>query len=317
MVPESAHQDTIGTLARTLRDAVYALDGIYGVDSRDNYTSAQTGNTPAGGYAQYLTDKSALKGAKFGIPWQSFWRYAGSEEQAKLTALIELIQDAGATVINGTELPNHETIVSPDGWNWDYGTVRGYANESEYTVVKVDFYNNIKSYLSELSNTDMTSLEDIVQYNIDNAGSEGGVPGAHPAFASGQDGFLASMATKGVMDETYYQALGFCQKSTREDGIDAALLNAGNKLDALLIPPSVAQAPQIAAQAGYPIITLPVGVSTADGMGYSLGLLGTAWSEATLIKYASAIEDMKQTTRFKRTLPTWKNFKSKIIPVPF
>ena len=62
----------------------------------------------------------------------------------------------------------------------DYGTTRGYPNESEYTVVKVrsplagtrtaltlgqvDFYNNIKTYLSELANTDMKSLEDLVQY---------------------------------------------------------------------------------------------------------------------------------------------------------
>lgn len=46
----------------------------------------------------------------------------------------------------------------------DYGTTRGFANESEYTVVKVDFYNDIKRYLSELSNTQIRSLEDIVKY---------------------------------------------------------------------------------------------------------------------------------------------------------
>lgn len=220
-------------------------------------------------------------------------------------------------MINGTELPNRDTIVSPDGWNWDYGSVRGFANESEYTVVKVDFYNDIKAYLAELDNTDMRSLEDIVQYNNDNAGSEGGIPGVHPAFASGQDGFLASMETKGVMDETYYQALAFCQKSTREDGIDAALYNNGDKLDALFIPPDVAQAPQIAAQAGYPIITLPVSTNEETGMGYGLGLLGTAWSEAVLVKYASAIEDLKKDTQYVRTLPKWIDYKVRNIPVPW
>lgn len=35
------------------------------------------------------------------------------------------------------------------------------------------------------------------RYNIDNDGSEGGNPGVHPAFASGQDGFEASLETKG------------------------------------------------------------------------------------------------------------------------
>jgi hypothetical protein len=46
----------------------------------------------------------------------------------------------------------------------DYGTTRGFPNESEYTYVKVDFYNNIKSYLADLNNTDIRSLEDIVQW---------------------------------------------------------------------------------------------------------------------------------------------------------
>lgn len=46
----------------------------------------------------------------------------------------------------------------------DYGATRGFANESEFTVVKVDFYNDIKKYLAELDNTDIRSLEDIVKY---------------------------------------------------------------------------------------------------------------------------------------------------------
>ena len=52
------------------------------------------------------------------------------------------------------------------------------------------------------------------------------------------------------MDKTYYQALAFCQKSTREDGIDAALNYNGTKISALLVPPEVGQTYQIAAQAG-------------------------------------------------------------------
>lgn len=113
----------------------------------------------------------------------------------------------------------------------DYGATRGFTNESEFTVVKVDFYNDIKKYLAELDNTDIRSLEDIVKcvkcllkhtktaifpslarvladipsffflcfsrYNNDNEGTEGGTTSIHPAFASGQDLFLASLETKG------------------------------------------------------------------------------------------------------------------------
>lgn len=203
----------------------------------------------------------------------------------------------------------------------DLGSTRGFPNESEYTVVKVDFYNNIKSYLSEVGNTKIKSLEDIMKYNIDNVGSEGGNPGIQPAFGSGQDGFDASLATKGIRDATYYQALAFCQKATREDGIDAALKSVnGTKITALLAPPDFGPTYQIAAQAGYPVVTVPAGVNAASGMPFGLSLMGTAWSEATLIKYASAIEDLQLTTRsnkYKRTQPTWLNYLQRNIPVPF
>jgi amidase len=319
VVPESIHQDTVGTFGKTLRDAAYAFDAIYGTDERDNYTLAQEGKTPYGGYMQFLTDKSALRNATFGLPWNSFWVHADQEQQSQLVSITALLEEAGATVLNNTELPNYETIVSPDGWNWDYGTTRGFANESEYTVVKVDFYNNIKAYLSELNNTQIRSLEDIVAYNYANDGTEGGNPWplGIPAFYSGQDGFLASLESEGVTDETYYQALSFVQRSTREEGIDAALANNGRPLDALLVPPDVGQTYQIAAQAGYPMITLPAGVHSESGMPFGLALMGTAWSEASLLKWASAIEDVQLSTEgaLRRTLPKWYGYLERTIPV--
>lgn len=83
-------------------------------------------------------------------------------QQSHLLDFISLVQSAGATIINNTELPYHSKIVPPYGWDWNYGSIRGYPNESEYTVVKVDFYNDIAKYLAELNNTDIRSLKDIV-----------------------------------------------------------------------------------------------------------------------------------------------------------
>lgn len=298
-----------------MKDATYCLDGIYGIDTRDNFTLIQ--QTPSGGFNQFIKDRTALGRARFGIPWLSFWQLADSDQISQLLKLLDLIEAAGATVVNGTELPTWQTIVSPDGWDWDYGTTRGYPNESEYTYVKVDFYNDIARYLAELNNTAIRSLQDIVDYNIQNTGSEGGLPLSHPAFKTGQDRFLASLATGGVMNETYWQALDFCHRSTREDGIDAALANNGYPVDALLVPPGVAQTYQIAAQAGYPMITLPAGVHSDTGMPFGLALMGTAWSESVLVKYASAIEDLQlgSGTKLKRTSPKWYSYLEKNVPV--
>lgn len=264
-----------------------------------------------------MASKEALKGAVFGLPWASFWALGDPDLIAQLMELVELIKAAGATVINGTELPHREKIVAPDGWNWDYGSVRGYPNESEYTYIKVDFYNNLRDYLADVSNTNVKSVEDLVQYNVDNYGSEGGYPSIHPAFGSGQDGLLASLASKGIMNETYFQALRFCHRTTREEGIDAALKRGNRTLDGLLVPPSVAQSIQIAAQAGYPVVTVPAGTDSVSGMPYGLAIMNTAFSEPTLVRYASAIEDLQKSsgTKWQRTLPEWRGYLERNLPV--
>lgn len=119
------------------------------------------------------------------------------------------------------------------------------------------------------------------------------------------------------MDETYFQALSFVQQNTREDGIDAALANNGKPVDALLVPPDVGQTYQLAAQAGYPVITIPAGVHSTTGMPFGLALMGTAWDEGTLLKWASAIEDLQLSTEGlpRRTLPNWYGYMERNIPV--
>ncbi|KAK8143330.1 hypothetical protein G3M48_007386 [Beauveria asiatica] len=322
VIPETEHQDSVGTFGRTVRDAVYAFDAIHGPDPRDNYTLADgIKKAPEKGYASLLAKKSALKCARFGLPWMSYWRFADDEQLAALTQLLDMMRDAGATIINGTEITDYETIVSPNGWDWDWGnTSRGRANESELTYVKVDFYNNMNAYLKELTNTNMRTLDDIIQYNFDNDGAEGGRPWplGHPAWYSGQDVFLASQQTRGVQDATYFEALEYCQSTARR-GIDDALAHNGTRLNGLLVPPAVGQSYQQAAQAGYPAVTIPVGVSSESGMPFGMAILQTAWREDELVKWASAIEDLQLTngTTLKRTRPTWRGYLERNVPVPF
>lgn len=65
------------------------------------------------------------------------------------------------------------------------------------------------------------------------------------------------------------------------------------------------------------MITLPAGVNAESHMPYGLALMNTAWSEATLIKYASAIEDLQFSsgTIYKRSLPQWYGYLERNIPV--
>ena len=63
---------------------------------------------------------------------------------------------------------------------------RGDPSKSEFTVVKVDAYNGINDHLAQLSDTSVKTVEDIVEFNDRNLGTEGANPGDVPAFPSGQ-----------------------------------------------------------------------------------------------------------------------------------
>lgn len=62
----------------------------------------------------------------------------------------------------------------------------GKPNQSEFTVVKVEAYNAINAYLSELSITPTKTLEDVVSCNNSNKGIEGSNHGDTAAFPIGQ-----------------------------------------------------------------------------------------------------------------------------------
>lgn len=71
------------------------------------------------------------------------------------------------------------------GWA-DESRKRGEPSKSEFTVVKVDAYNGINTYLSGLSASPVKTIEDVLTFNESNTGTEGAQPGDLPAFASGQ-----------------------------------------------------------------------------------------------------------------------------------
>ncbi|XP_044723847.1 amidase domain-containing protein [Hirsutella rhossiliensis] len=313
VIPESEHQDSVGTFGRTVRDAVLALVAIYGSDKLDPYTELQsTLHIPEKSFEKLLSTKEILKEAKFGIPWQSFWRLTDPETRDVLLIVINLLKTCGAEIYNMTEIKAHESIISPEGWDWDFNGTSDKG--SEYSVVKVDFYNNINQYLDRLLYSPMRSLRDIVEYNRRYSGSEGGFPNAHPAFPSGQDGLEAALATGGIQDAAYNDALNFRQGSAR-DGIDAALQHEGKQLNGLLVPLEPGQSYKIAAQAGSPMITLPAGVHKESGMGIGLGIMQAAWKDDELVRWGSAIEDMMSCTQRRRTLPTWRGAQERNLPM--
>ncbi|KAL8719089.1 MAG: hypothetical protein Q9181_008108, partial [Wetmoreana brouardii] len=314
VVPISYTMDTVGSFGRTVADAVGGLNVIVGQDDRDALTFTSECDKEED-YSRYIKSRKVLQGAKFGLPRKRCWDLVDEDQKTVALKLFNAITDAGATIVD-TNFPCAEDRIPSDGeWDWEYGE----PNRSEFTVVKVEAYNAINKYLSELSNTPIQTLDDLISYNDRNGGTEGANQGDTPGFASGQDDLREIVATRGEKNKTYHEALKYIQDTSRKQGIDAALRSVTSdnetiELDALLICDRKGAGQMLAAQAGYPIISIPIGID-AIGLPVGLSIQQRAWKEAALIKWASAIEDLVHHIDGWRPTPEYKESMSKNIPI--
>jgi amidase len=286
IIPIAHTQDTAGPMTRTVADAAAMLNAIAGTDPQDSMT-AEADKRRAKDYTKFL-DAKGLKGARLGVV--TFPPQRNTEAwKAYYQPFLDKLREAGATLVE-VKFP-------------DFGQGAGADRTS---VLQYEFKADLNKYLAARGGAYKT-LEDLIKYNDEHKDTE------MPKF--GQELFVQSQAKKDLSDQAYVDALAKIKKQTREDGIDALI--AANKLDALAGPTS-GQAWSIAAVAGYPSITVPIGLREVPAAAASGNLpaapatiqpagmffFGTAWSEPTLIKYAYAFEQMTKARVTPQFLPT-------------
>lgn len=283
IIPIAHSQDTAGPMARTVADAAALLTAITGVDPRDHATIPSSGRGAAD-YASFL-DQAGLKGARIGIGRKFFGKDARVDRI--MEGVITAMRDAGAIMVDDCEL-------SP---GQEYG-------DSEFEVLLYEFKADLNAFLATVDPAlGIRTMEDVIRFNDANKAK------SMPFF--GQEIFLQSVKKGGLDSKEYKDALAKNLKASREDGIDKAL--AKDRLDAILAPTggpawlidlvngdsfSGVSSSQPPAVAGYPAITVPAGF--ISGLPVGMTLMGPAWSEGALIKYAYAFE---QATRH-RLAPT-------------
>jgi amidase len=282
VIPIAHSQDTIGPFGRTVADAVAVLGAITGVDPSDEATQASAGKFYSD-YTQFL-DPNGLRGARIGIPRQVYFGYSAKTDVIA-NAAIESMRQLGAEIIDPADIPTAQQISS---------------TEAELTVLLFEFKADLNKYLSELTNTRIRTLEDIIEFNNKHAEEE--------LHYFGQELLLKAQATTSLDDPTYLAALAETHRLSRQEGIDAVMDKY--QLDALVMPTRNPAWPidlingdphggggssQPAAQAGYPAIHVPAGYVSELPVGITF--MGRAFSEPTLIKLAYAFE---QATRVRR-----------------
>ncbi|MQA29978.1 MAG: amidase [Luteitalea sp.] len=275
IVPIAHSQDSAGPMARSVADAVLLLNAIAGRDPADRSTSAAA-NQPAD-YARFL-DPNGLSGARIGVVRNRLFGYSAAADDLARVALADL-KLGGAVMVDPANIPT-----------------LGKFDESEFEVLLYEFNAGMQTFLAWLGpGTAVRSLHDIIRFNEEHRAEE------MPHF--GQE-IMTLAAAKGPLSSAEYKkALAANLKMARADGID--LVMKKYRLDALVAPTggpawlidlvngdggtAAAPAPStVAAVAGYPHITVPMGFYR--GLPIGLSFFGKAWSEPTLIRIAFAYE---------------------------
>lgn len=116
VIPISRNMDSVGVLGRTVADAVHGLDLIAGKDQEDPMTHDRSVDKMT--YSDSLASWTALKGAKFGLPWSRCWDCVAPKRKELASRIFKAIEDAGAEFVR-TEFPCAEDRIPLDGsWDW-------------------------------------------------------------------------------------------------------------------------------------------------------------------------------------------------------
>lgn len=286
IIPISKTQDTAGPMARTVADAATLLGALVGVDPYDEMTQ-DTAAVVYSDYTQFL-DIDGLKGKRIGIFRGPMGMHEGVD--AIMEESFSAMRKAGAILIDSVQLGEMY-----------------YLGNAEYELLLYEFKEGLNAYLADLrEDFPYKTIEDLIQYNRDHKGEE------MPYFQ--QEIFELAQSKGDLSDQAYLEALALCQKISRADGIDLALVQ--HELDAIVAPTGDPawvtdringdnyriSSSSMPAMAGYPSITVPAG--DVHGLPIGISFFSTAYREAELITIAYSFEQKTQARIVPKFLPT-------------
>ncbi|MFI1486798.1 amidase [Streptomyces sp. NPDC020747] len=286
VIPGVPSQDSVGPIARTVRDAAILLGTLVGIDDRDPATEASRGHFHRD-YTRFL-DADGLRGARIGVPRAVYFGYSHHADEIAERAIATL-RKAGATVVDPADIPTAEQLEDLP---------------SSMVVQAYEIKRGLNAYLAAAPGDHPRSLAELIAFNRAHADRE--------LRYVRQDG-LEAVHELDFTEREYREALATNHRLSRTEGIDAVLRRFD--LDALVMPTTGPPAKidlvrgdsygggssTPAALAGYPAISVPAGF--AFGLPVGLTFMGTAWSEPVLFRLAHAYE---QASRVRRQ-PTYRD----------
>ncbi|MDB5421651.1 MAG: amidase, partial [Brevundimonas sp.] len=271
-------QDTAGPIATTVEDAASVLTVIAGSDPADPATAEADARKVD--YRAAL-DPNSLSGARIGV-----LRYATSYSAPTMAVFqqnLQVLRDAGAVLVDITKAPDLRTI-----------------GGDSFKVLMYELKADLNAYLASTDPRQVKTrtLADLITFNNQ-------TPQETVLF--GQELFEQAQAKGDLTSQDYIDARANSFRAAGPEGIDRMM--ADNHVIALIAPTTSrawtnnrddddnaqGSTSSIAAVAGYPHLTVPMGFDR--GMPVGLSFIGGKWDDATILSLGYAFEQKTHARR--------------------
>jgi len=265
IIPISSSQDTAGPMTKTVRGAAMMLNAMGVGEGRGDLD-----------YVAGL-DADSLQGKRIGV--LRFSQGDNADIVAHFNAALKQLEEAGAILVDINEF---------DMGVEDFGT-------KSRAVLDYQFKTTLNAYLADAAPVVTTrTLDDLIAFNKAYADIE---------LAVFDQSIFESAAKRGDLSEPEYQtALADILRGTRDNGIDklladhnvAALVSPSGPISSRVDPingdvwPDWAGAGWLAAIAGYPHVTVPMGDVHGVPIGFSF--MGAKNQDAEILSFGYAYE---------------------------
>jgi Asp-tRNA(Asn)/Glu-tRNA(Gln) amidotransferase A subunit family amidase len=275
VMPLSSTQDIAGPLARSVTDLAIMLDATVGPDPTDPITAEGASHIPKS-YRDTLAP-GGLKGARIGVLRALFGTAPEDDEVGNLVRkALDGMKAQGAEVIEVT-VPGLDDLLR------------------DSSVIADEFKFDLAAYLAKQPNAPVKSLGEIIERGLHH------------------DQLDATFRLRNVPEkkETEHYRQAFVKRRALRAAVLATFEE--QRLDALAYP-TLRRKPtligeaqggtncQLSATTGLPAISMPAGF-TADGLPIGVELLGGAFTEATLLKFAYGWEQATKPRRAPFSTP--------------
>ena len=272
IVPISHSQDTAGPIAVDVATAATVLTAIAGSDPADAATAEADQRRVD--YRAAL-DAGSLRGTRLGVLRYGVTNYS-TDTQAAFEAALASLRAAGAELVEITTAPQTQGL-----------------GQAELTVLMYELKADLNAYLASTNPAQVTTrtLAEVIAFNE-----------AEPreTVLFGQELFLQAEATSGLDNPDYIAARANSLRMAGPEGIDRML--AENNVVALIAPSTSrawtndredqdngqGSASRLPAIAGYPHLTVPMGLDR--GMPVGISFIGAKWDDARILSLGYAYE---------------------------